>query len=67
MLLADPGADIVRIDRPGGTPFSPLPPRREIVNRGRRSLVLDLESDAGREALLRMLGQVDGLIARCSG
>lgn len=62
MLLADAGADIVRIDRPGGNPLSPLPPRRETVNRGRRSLALDLKSPAGRDALLRIAGQVDGLI-----
>ncbi|MFQ5346285.1 MAG: CaiB/BaiF CoA transferase family protein [Rhodothalassiaceae bacterium] len=62
MMLADMGAEVVRIERPGGSPMRVGDPRREILNRGRRSLTLDLKSGEGRVALLRMAGQVDGLI-----
>jgi alpha-methylacyl-CoA racemase len=37
MTLADMGADVVRIDRPGGEQVFPGPPRAELLNRGKRS------------------------------
>jgi alpha-methylacyl-CoA racemase len=40
MLLADMGADVVRIDRPDAPPID----ARDIVNRGRRTVALDLKS-----------------------
>ena len=48
MLLADMGAEVIRIDRPGATGALGLPPRFDITARGRRSLVLDLRSRARR-------------------
>ncbi len=62
MMLADMGADIIRIDRPGGAPLQVGDPRKEILNRGRRSLTLDLKSPRGRDALLRIIDEVDALI-----
>ncbi|MER5670292.1 CaiB/BaiF CoA transferase family protein [Pseudonocardia alni] len=61
MLLADLGADVVRVDRPtsGGTP----PHRRaDVLNRGKRSIVLDLKQPAAVEALLTLAGRADVLI-----
>jgi alpha-methylacyl-CoA racemase len=60
MVLADLGADVIRIDRarPAGGP----PAVRSEVDpliRGRRSLALDLKSDAGREAVLRLASAAD--------
>jgi alpha-methylacyl-CoA racemase len=48
MLLADLGADVVRVDRPG--PGSPLAgdPRLDLLNRGKRSIVIDLKRDLGQ-------------------
>lgn len=53
MLLADLGADVVRIDRPTGQ-FRLVPPALELLNRRRRSIVLDLKH--GWQAPLALLG-----------
>jgi alpha-methylacyl-CoA racemase len=62
MLLADLGADIVRIDRPaggmlrgGGGPF-------DFIGRNRRSVAVDLKQPSGVAAVLRMADAADGLI-----
>ncbi len=61
MLLADLGADVVRIDR-AGAGDGLLGLSRDVLDRGRRSLVLDLKSDAGRAVALRMIAAADVLI-----
>jgi crotonobetainyl-CoA:carnitine CoA-transferase CaiB-like acyl-CoA transferase len=68
MMLADLGAEIVRVDRPGGYP-APDPAldfeafgRFAFYNRNRRTVRLDLKSAAGRDAALRLAGQADALI-----
>jgi alpha-methylacyl-CoA racemase len=58
MLLADMGADIVRIDRPS---FSGADPR-DITLRGRRVVAADLKNAAEREDVLRLLEGADALI-----
>lgn len=62
MLLADMGAEVIRIERPGGHPDLPLDPARDILNRGRRSIALDLANPVGRDAALRLIEAADGLI-----
>ena len=63
MMLADMGADVIRVDRAaqvrGGDPA--LPPG-DSLNRGRRSIGLDLKSPEGVETLLRLCENADGLI-----
>jgi alpha-methylacyl-CoA racemase len=63
MLLADMGADVVRIDRlePSGLGV-PVDPRFEVTGRNRRSLALDLKSPAAVEAVLRLVDKADLLI-----
>jgi alpha-methylacyl-CoA racemase len=58
MLLADMGAEVLRIERPG--PASPL----EIgtLNRGRRRVVLDLKDPAAVQTALALVEAGDGLI-----
>jgi len=63
MLLADMGADILRIDRtqPSGLGI-PVPTRFAIMDRSRRSVAIDLKKPEGIEAVLRLLAQADALI-----
>jgi alpha-methylacyl-CoA racemase len=63
MLLADLGADVVRVDRlqPSGLGLN-LQRRFDINGRGRRSVALDLKAPAGRDAVLRLLESADVLI-----
>jgi alpha-methylacyl-CoA racemase len=63
MMLADMGADVLRVDRPGGTGGSVGRVRRfDVMARGRRSVTLDLKGEAGREAARRLAGRADALI-----
>jgi alpha-methylacyl-CoA racemase len=63
MLLADLGADVVRIDRlePGG-PGLPLQRRFGVNGRNRRSAAIDLKNFAGRDTVPRLLDAADVLI-----
>ncbi len=47
-IFADQGADVVKIERPGGDPYRRDPARFAAWNRGKPSVVLDLASAAGR-------------------
>jgi alpha-methylacyl-CoA racemase len=58
MVLADLGAEVVRLDRPDGAPGS----RRDFVARGRRSLALDLKAPGAADAVLRLVEKADALI-----
>src|SRR5262245_7214904 len=63
MMLADMGADVVRIDRASGK-TRPIDgdPRLDVSARGRRSLALDLKKPEALATVLRLCTQVDGLI-----
>jgi alpha-methylacyl-CoA racemase len=60
MLLADLGADVIRVDRPGGGGLSLGD--RDVLNRGRRSVAVDLKNPGGAEVVLRLAEQADVLI-----
>jgi alpha-methylacyl-CoA racemase len=62
MLLADMGAEIIRIDRPGGQIISFPDPNYDLLNRGRRGAAIDLKKPGGSELLLRMVEQADALM-----
>jgi alpha-methylacyl-CoA racemase len=62
MTLADLGAEVVRIDRPGGSDLFPGTPRQDVLNRGKRSVVLDLKKPAAVAAVLTMVEQADVLV-----
>lgn len=57
-LLADMGADVVRVDRPG--PRSPF--GSSLLDRGKRSVTADLKTGEGVELVLRLVGAADVLI-----
>ena len=66
MLLADFGADVVKIEPPAGDSTRTMPgasghdsPSFNAVNRGKRSVVLNLKSAAGRAALQRLARTAD--------
>jgi crotonobetainyl-CoA:carnitine CoA-transferase CaiB-like acyl-CoA transferase len=73
-LLADFGAEVVKVERPGGSPTraigpfagdEPGPERSGLfayLNTNKRSVTLDLGGDAGREALARLVAASDVVI-----
>ena len=56
MMLADIGADVVRVDRPTPAPYD------GVLGRSRRSIAIDLKAEAGLSLLLDLIGRADGLI-----
>ncbi|MFC4031405.1 CaiB/BaiF CoA transferase family protein [Streptomyces polygonati] len=61
MLLADLGADVVRVDRPGG-PGLGIDPARDVTNRNKRSVLIDLKTDDGPGTVLDLAERADILI-----
>jgi alpha-methylacyl-CoA racemase len=63
MMLSDMGAEILRLDRAdrvgGGDPAQPP---YDVLNRGRRSVGINLRSPEGVEAALRMVEKADGIL-----
>ena len=63
MMLADMGADVIRVDRAdraaGGDPATPP---RDPSSRGRRSVAVDLKNPEGVETVLRLLEGADAII-----
>ncbi|MFE1267960.1 CaiB/BaiF CoA transferase family protein [Streptomyces sp. NPDC058758] len=61
MLLADLGADVVRVDRPGGAGLG-VDPAKDLTNRNKRSVLLDLKTPGGRAAVLDLVERADLLV-----
>ncbi len=63
MLLADLGAEVVRIDRVRSGPLGEWKdPRFDVLARSRRSIRLDLKDPRGREIALRLVERADVLL-----
>src|SRR5437763_14357170 len=74
LLLADFGADVVKVEPPGGDGFRSWPPMVDqgdgeryglnfaVLNRNKRSVVLDLKDAAGRERFLSLCAKADVII-----
>src|SRR6478672_7461812 len=66
MMLADMGAEVIRIDRKAvagaPNPFPMLGTKYDVMARGRRSLALDLKQPAAREVVLKMIESAEILI-----
>lgn len=63
MLLADLGADVVRVDRMGEVELGLVVDRRhDVLRRGRRSVALDLKQPQAVDACLKLIGKADALI-----
>lgn len=60
MLLADLGADVVRVERPGGQPLTGGP--HDLLNRGRPSVALDLKHPEAAGVVLDLVAGADVLV-----
>ncbi|MFH8897378.1 CaiB/BaiF CoA transferase family protein [Streptomyces coeruleorubidus] len=61
MLLADLGADVVRVDRPGG-PGLAIDPAYDVTNRNKRSVVVDLKAPDGPDRVLGLAARAHVLV-----
>lgn len=62
MMLADLGAEVVRVDRAGVTNVFPGDPSQDVLNRGKKSVSLDLKRIDAVEAVLTLASRADILI-----
>src|SRR5258707_339595 len=69
LMLAEAGADVIKIERPGGEDMRAMPPICDgeavvfaLLNRGKKSLVLDLKSENDRKALAPLLQKADVIV-----
>ncbi|WP_433709340.1 CaiB/BaiF CoA transferase family protein [Nocardia sp. CA-084685] len=62
MMLADLGADVVRIDRPAAAGVFPGRPEQDLLNRGKRSVILDLKQPEAVEVVLQLLERADVVV-----
>jgi alpha-methylacyl-CoA racemase len=63
MMLADMGAEVLRVDRTGPADLGlPVAPRFSVLNRGRRSVALDLKNPGAVAAVKRLVAGADALI-----
>jgi crotonobetainyl-CoA:carnitine CoA-transferase CaiB-like acyl-CoA transferase len=71
MLLADMGAEVIKVEEPGGDPIRRMGPPFEpdgrsayfmAVNRNKKSVVLDLRADADRDRFLALVGTADAVV-----
>jgi crotonobetainyl-CoA:carnitine CoA-transferase CaiB-like acyl-CoA transferase len=69
LLLAEAGAEVIKIERPGGEDMRHYEPRFDgesamfaLLNRGKTSLVLDLKNAADRDRLMPLLTRADVLV-----
>ena len=62
MLLADMGAEVIRVDRAMNVGKDPYEPRFNNLLRGRKNVALDLKHPDGVEAALKLCDQADILI-----
>ncbi len=57
MLLSDLGAEVIRVDRAGAAARRPV----DVLTRGRKSIAVDLKSDAGKEVILKLCEGADAI------
>jgi alpha-methylacyl-CoA racemase len=62
MMLADMGAEVLRVDRAAAVRDGASPPLADVLGRGRRSVGVDLKHPDGRQTVLRLVESADALI-----
>jgi crotonobetainyl-CoA:carnitine CoA-transferase CaiB-like acyl-CoA transferase len=61
-LLVELGADVVKVEPPGGDPMRAFPELFDVLNAGKRSVVLDLKADGGRAEVLRLAARSEVVV-----
>lgn len=61
MLLADMGAEVIRVDRPGSS-ASMVPAELDVLRRSRRTVAIDLRAADGIDAVLQLVERADVLV-----
>ena len=61
LVMADYGADVIKVEPPGGDPFR-FQPAWISWNRGKKGIVLDLSTSEGREQAVQLAGEADVLV-----
>ena len=63
MLLADMGANVIRVERPGGSVFAAAHnPKLDFLNRNKRCISINLKDSAGVDTVLALLETADALL-----
>ena len=69
LMLAEAGAKVIKVERPGGEDMRRFPPFLAgasapfmLLNRGKRSVCIDLKSQAGHKQALSLIGEADILV-----
>jgi len=63
MSLADLGADVIRVERPGGSMFTAAHnPKLDFLNRGKRCISVNLKQPEGVETVLSLVAKSDALL-----
>lgn len=69
LMLAEAGADVVKVEKPGGEDMRAYPPQWDgisaafaMLNRGKRSLIVDLRTEEGRKAARDLAAKADVLV-----
>lgn len=63
MMLSDMGADVIRVDRTEDAGLGiAMPAKYSFLNRGRRSIAIDLKKKEGIDALLKMIDGADAIV-----
>lgn len=62
MMLAEMGAEVIRIDRPSGTGYFDGMEKADLLNRGKKSVLLDLKAPEAAETVLRLVETADVLV-----
>jgi len=61
-LLVEMGADVVKVEPPGGDPMRVFPTLFAVLNAGKRSAAVDLKSESGRSAVLTRAEDADVVV-----
>jgi len=61
-LLAEMGAEVLKVEPPGGDPMRVFPPLFAVLNAGKRSIVVDLKTDEGRGEVVALAAEADAFL-----